>query len=156
MRLFAQILTRLQIEFKRKEKHFNKRLCKDEESKWQVFHDTEDWSGCPQTRAIHPELHIIVNQHWRDITLMAVQLPARRRLELLDPLRKTGKKMDGWLLSLRESGHEKANKKKMFSCSCKLSLTSETSKRLMYHPNYWFTMDSHTHHCCDVLEQILC
>lgn len=35
-------------------------------------------------------------------------------------------------------------------------LTSETSKRLMYHPNDRFTVDSHAHHGRDILDQILC
>lgn len=34
-------------------------------------------------------------------------------------------------------------------------LTSEPSERLVYHPNDWFTIYSHTYHCGHILHQIL-
>lgn len=45
---------------------------------------------------------------------------------------------------------------KTFPLTYKLSLTSESSKGLMYHPNYRFTINSHTDHRRDVLYQFLC
>lgn len=48
------------------------------------------------------------------------------------------------------------NQIKPFSFINKLSLTSETSKGLMNHPNYRFTIHSHTDHRCDILHQFFC
>lgn len=95
---------------------------------------------------------------------MAAHLLAHRRLDWApaprpppthrDPIREEHEEMAGWL-NFIESGHGKSEAKR-FPRTCKLSLTSETSERLMYHPDYRFSMYSYTHHGCDILEQALC
>lgn len=45
---------------------------------------------------------------------------------------------------------------KMWSYGSTHTLTSEPSERLVYDPNDWFTIYSHTYHCSHILHQILC
>lgn len=87
-----------------------------------VYHDTGNWSGCPNPEPFlvwkrrsatphHSKLALERNR-FNGCSFSCPQAagigswPPRHR----EPVREQRKKMDGWRFSTRESGHEKANK----------------------------------------------